>query len=147
MLRHMTEQTRTLDTIVAFARANPLGVVATVAPDGAPEAALIDLITHANGTITFLAHRSARKLVNLASEGRVAIVVGTEGPVTVQIEGYARVVEGEERALWAGRTADVQPAAPVDREDFALIVVAPVWLRYYDGATRPPLIDEMRVSV
>ncbi len=147
MLRRMTEQIPSLDTIVAFARANPLGVVATVAPDGAPEAALIDLITLDNGTITFFAHRAARKLVNLASEGRVAVVVGTEGPVTVQLEGHARVVEGDEREAWAARTTDVQPGAPVDREDFALIVVTPLWVRYYDGSTFPPLIEELKLSV
>ncbi len=143
----MTEQTHSLDSIVAFARANPLGVVATVAPDGAPEAALIDLITLDNGTVTFLAHRAARKLVNLATEGRVAVVIGTGGPVTIQIEGHARVVEGEEREVWAKRTTDVQPGSPVDREDFALIVISPVWLRYYDGSTRPPAIEEMKLSV
>ncbi len=147
MLRCMDEKTISLDAIVAFARANPLGVVATVTPDGAPEAALIDLIAHDNGTITFLAHRSARKLTNLASESRVAVVIGTEGPVTVQIEGHARVVEGAERASWAARTSQVQPGAPVDREDFALIVVSPLWMRYYDGSTRPPLVEEMKVSV
>jgi len=143
----MTVQKLSLDGIVAFARANPLGVVATVGPDGTPEAALVDLITLDNGTVVFLAHRKARKVANLTSEGRVAMVIGTEGPVTLQVEGHARVVEGEEREAWAARTSAVHPGAHVDRDDFALIVVVPLWLRYYDSSARPPYIEEIKLSV
>lgn len=84
-----------------FIRASGQGVVATVAPGGAPEAALMDLAVMPDLTLVFETTNQTRKFANLAANPRIAVVVGWEGGETLQLDGVAEQVEG--RALEEAR--------------------------------------------
>jgi general stress protein 26 len=129
-------------SISAFVRREGRGVVATVTPEGYPEAALVGLGSLVDGTLIFNSNREARKIRNLARNDRVAVVVGVAGEVTVQFEGIATITRDEERDAY-GREYDRQfPGSRALDPDFAVVVVRPSWLRVYDTATVPVSISE-----
>jgi hypothetical protein len=76
--------------LVAFLRQHRLAVEATVAPDGAPQAAVVGFAVSAELEIVFDTLDSTRKLRNLRADARVALVVGWDQEITAQIEGLVR---------------------------------------------------------
>ncbi len=117
-----------------FVRRRGLAVVATRAPDGSPEAALVGVTATDRGEIVFDTSRTSRKCRNLQHFPRVAVVVGWNDEVTVQCEGDAVVLSGAERERClraylarfpdgAGRAAD---------PDIVHVSVRPVWVRRSD---------------
>jgi pyridoxine/pyridoxamine 5'-phosphate oxidase len=118
---------------VEFVRAAKLGVVATVDAEGHPEAALVDLAVTEIGEVLFDTKATARKVVNIGRNQRVALVVGWADKVSVQAEGNAEVLSGAEREKY-GRIHQEQVAkSRAFREDFTLVKVVPTWLRYHDA--------------
>ncbi|MDF3283735.1 pyridoxamine 5'-phosphate oxidase family protein [Gordonia sp. N1V] len=119
---------------IAFIRSHPLGVVATVSPDGAPEAALVGIAVTDSAEIVFDTSRSSRKFANLAADSRVALVVGTTEEITVQCEGRADIPHGEA----AQRCRDAYFAQyPDGRQraadpDIVHVRVRPQWVRCAD---------------
>jgi general stress protein 26 len=134
-----------LASVVAFAAAHDVAVVATVAPDGRPEAALVGIAALADGTLVFDAPDDARKVVNLRRTPHAAVVIGTEGEVSVQLEGPAAVAEGEERerlgAAYEARFPGSRALAP----GFVVVAVRPEWVRVYDASVSPARVSEARL--
>lgn len=125
----MSNDKLTKAEFVDFVRAHRYGVVATVDRRGDPEAAVVDLVITDAGVLLFASKKSARKVRNLASNDRVAMVVGAE-PVSLQIEGSAELLVGAERE---GPAADYQehlPHRPLLTDDYALHRVQPDFVRY-----------------
>ena len=129
--------------VAAFARAERLVVVSTASADGTPEAALVDIAADDEGAFFFTAHNIARKLGNLRANPRAAMVIGTTGDVSLQLEGPAHVAEGEEKAYLVEAFMAHYPTSVAGREDFEMVVIRPTWVRHYDASTRPPTIAEV----
>ena len=83
--------------LVEFVQARRLAVVATVGAAGEPQAALVGLGATELGELVFDTSMDSRKFGNVTRDGRVAVVVGWEDEVTVQIGGLADVPAGEDR--------------------------------------------------
>jgi PPOX class probable F420-dependent enzyme len=132
------------DQLVRFLRGHRLAVQASVAPDGAPEAAVVGVAVSDELEIVFDTLETTRKYHNLRADPRIALVIGWD-EVTVQIEGVAdfptgqdldRVREcylvaypdGRERLTWPGITH---------------VRVRPTWVRYSDYTQDPPRIVEL----
>ena len=130
--------------VAAFARLERLVVVSTVTPSGTPEAALVDIAADDEGTFFFNAYKTARKLDNLRANPRAAMVIGTRGDVSLQLEGPAYVAVGEERDYFAAAHVAHYPASRAEDQDFEMIVIRPQWVRHYDASTRPPTVVEAR---
>jgi PPOX class probable F420-dependent enzyme len=130
--------------LVRFLRGHRLAVQASVAPDGAPEAAVVGVAVSDELEIVFDTLETTRKYHNLRADPRIALVIGWD-EVTVQIEGVAdfptgqdldRVREcylvaypdGRERLTWPGITH---------------VRVRPTWVRYSDYTQDPPRIVEL----
>ena len=128
--------------IAAFVREEGRAVVATVAPNCEPEAALVGITALDDGTLIFNVLPWARKLANLEVNGRVAVVVGAAGPVSVQLEGPAVITEGTEAELYAAEFERLMPGSKSRYEGYEVVVVRPEWLRVYDVSHRPPLVIE-----
>ena len=79
-----------------FIRKRGFGVLSTVSPSGAPEAALVNLAVTPELELIFHALRTTRKCANLEGETRVAVVIGWDGEETLQYEGVAAEVEEHE---------------------------------------------------
>ena len=131
-------------SIARFVAAAGCGVVATVSPDGSPEAALVGVAALEDGTLIFNTPDAARKVANLRANSRVAVVIGTAGDVSVQVEGDAFIVEDEERQYY-GRAYDRRfPGSRALADGFLVIVVRPDWVRVYDAGQRPAVVREAR---
>lgn len=128
--------------IAAFVRQEGRAIVATVTPEGEPEAALVGITALDDGTLIFNVLPWARKLVNLRANTRVAVVVGTVGPVSVQFEGSAVVTEGESAGRYAEEFERLMPGSKSRYEGYEVVVVRPDWLRVYDVSHKPPLVVE-----
>lgn len=119
---------------IDFIRRQRLAVIATVTADGAPEAALMGIAMTSDERIVFDTFTTTRKYANLRARNTVALVVGWDDEVTVQIEGIAEEPTGEDLE----RCKDAYFAAyPEGREraswpDIAYLAVRITWMRYCD---------------
>ena len=132
--------------LVAVLRNYNLPIQASVAPTGAPQAAVVGFAVTDALEIIFDTVASSRKYRNLRADPRVALVIGWEHEITVQIEGVAGVPVGDElervRACYL-------VAYPDGRERLAWpgithFRVRPTWVRYSDFTQNPPRIVELR---
>jgi general stress protein 26 len=128
----------------AFVRAQGRAVVATVAPSGAPEAALVGMAALDDGTLIFDASDDSRKIHNLRENAHVAVVAGTEGDVTVQVEGVATIASGASRERHGAAYNEQLPGSRALDQGFAVVVVRPEWVRVYDATGRPASVTEAR---
>jgi pyridoxine/pyridoxamine 5'-phosphate oxidase len=132
-----------LEEVFDIVRRKRLAVVSTVHDSGAPEAALVGFALTERDEVVFDTLGSSRKAVNIVRRPAVALVIGWENDISIQIEGDARRPQGDDLAYakaayfrdWPdGRARENWP-------DIAYIVVKPRWMRYanYAGA---PVIEE-----
>ncbi len=131
-----------LASVIAFAARHDVAVVATVTPEGWPEAALVGIAALADGTLVFDAPDDARKVENLRRTPRAAVVIGTEGEVSVQLEGPAAVAEGEERERLGAAYEARFPGSRALLPGFVVVAVRPDWVRVYDASVSPARVSE-----
>jgi len=131
--------------LLAFLRAQPWAVEATVHPDGGPQAAVIGVAVTDELELVFDTQATSRKAQNLAREPRIALVIGWDDAVTVQLEGVATIVTGAERdraqAAYLARFAD--GAERARDPGIVYVRVRPTWLRHSDFRNAPPVITEL----
>jgi pyridoxine/pyridoxamine 5'-phosphate oxidase len=122
------------DEFVDFVRDRGLAVVASTGPKGTPQAALVGVAATDLGELVFDTTDSSRKYANIAREPEVAVVVGWDDEVTVQCEGRADILEGDElercRAFYFEQYPDGRERA--SWPGIAYIRIRPRWLRYSD---------------
>ena len=120
--------------LVAFVRERGLAVVATRGPDGSPQAALVGMAATDRGELIFDTTTSSRKFANIERDPQVAVVIGWDDEVTVQVEGAADVLRGEDRdrglAAYFQQYPDGRQRA--ESADIAHLRITPAWLRYSD---------------
>jgi pyridoxine/pyridoxamine 5'-phosphate oxidase len=131
--------------LVAVLRNYTLAIQASVAPPGAPQAAVVGFAVTDTLEIIFDTVATSRKYRNLRDDPRVALVIGWEDEITVQIEGVADVPVGDELERMR---ACYFVAYPDGRERLAWpgithFRVRPTWLRYSDFTQNPPRIVEL----
>jgi pyridoxine/pyridoxamine 5'-phosphate oxidase len=132
------------NTLVQFIRERGLGVVSTISPAGAPEAALVNLAVTDDLELVFYTLQDARKCVNLRRNRRIAIVIGWEDERTLQVEGLADEPHGGE----LDRLKDMYSAArPNARAQMAWpgltwFRVRPKWVRLSNYG-HPWSVEEM----
>jgi general stress protein 26 len=131
--------------VVAFLSGEQLGVLSTARKSGQPESSLMGFAVTPDLEIIFDTVRSSRKYPILKENPRVAWVIGCTTEVTVQYEGEAKQLEGEELAkykkVYFAKFTDGQA-----RESWAGItyfVVRPKWVRYCDYNPGSRRIEEM----
>jgi len=127
--------------LVTTVRREQRGVLATTAANGAPEAALVGLAALDDGTLVLNAPASARKTANIRRQPRVALVIGAGPARSLQLEGVAEVLDGDDRIRFAA-AYDVQfPGSRSLAEGFVVIAVRPQWIRDYDVEREPHAIE------
>jgi pyridoxine/pyridoxamine 5'-phosphate oxidase len=121
------------------------GVMSSVAASGVPQSALVGIAVTPKLEIIFDTLSSSRKYRNLIRYPACSFVVGWNGEQTVQFEGTARELLGEQRtrylevyfAVWPEcRSHLAWPAT-------AYFLVKPTWIRFSDYDQSPPLIEEV----
>ncbi len=129
-----------VEEVFQFMNRERLAVLATAREDGRPESALMGFAVTPELEIVFDTVKSSRKYPILKKNPAVAWVIGCTTEVTVQYEGVAQELEGEELAKYKKTYFATFPDGPA-RESWPGItyfVVRPTWLRYcnYDPGKR-----------
>ena len=139
------------EALLAFMRSERYAVQASVAKDGAAQAAVVGIAVSDSFEIVFDASSSSRKAINLQRNRAIAFVIGgtRDGDErTVQYEGIATFPTGDE--LQRARELYFS-VFPDGRERLAWpglihIRVTPVWIRYSNFSAQPPEIVEFRAD-
>ena len=133
-----------LDEVYRFIDGEKLAVLATVGENGAPEAALMGVAATPVLELIFDTVKSSRKYPNLKKNPRVAWVIGCTTEVTVQYEGVAEELAGEELTKYK-KTYFAKFTDGPERESWPGItyfVVRPKWVRYCDYNPKARRIEE-----
>jgi general stress protein 26 len=131
--------------LVQFLRRYKLAVQASVAPGGAPQAAVVGFAVSDDLEIVFDTMETTRKYRNLRADPRIALAIGWDDEVTAQIEGVADFPAGDELE----RVRECYFVAYPDGRDrlawpgITHVRVHPTWIRYSDFTKDPPHIVEM----
>jgi len=135
-----------VEEVFEFMNRESLAVLATVGENGHPEAALMGFAVTPELEIIFDTVKSSRKYPNLKKNARVAWVIGCTTEVTVQYEGIAEELEGEELAnyqkTYFAKFADGR--ARLSWPGITYFVVRPKWVRYCDYNPGTRRIEEKR---
>jgi hypothetical protein len=137
--------TLTKAALVEFIRRHRHGVEASLAANGAPEAALVSLLVNEDLELFFDSFDSTRKVANLRRDPRIALVIGgcTPGDErTVQYEGVVDLPTGAELEHFKRDYFAVHPDGQ-RRSGLAGITyfrVRPAWIRYNNLNVAPPEI-------
>lgn len=134
---------------LTFLRANEYGVVATIAENGAPQAATITYLIDDDFTIYFATRRTTRKYKNLEHANTIAMVVGA-GPaaISVQLQGTTQVIEGEEREKTMERFLMKHESyyrifLRMPGYDFAVFKITPTWIRFFNIEEKEEMFREV----
>jgi hypothetical protein len=135
-----------IEEVYRFMNGERLAVLSTVSVEEQPEAALVGFAVTPELELIFDTVKESRKYPNLKSNPRMAWVIGCTTEVSVQYEGVAEELDGEELAKYK-KTYFAKFLDGPARERWPGItyfVVRPKWVRFcdYNPATRR--IEEMR---
>ncbi len=136
----------TREALYAFIRRHRWAVVASVNESGLPQAAVVGIVVTPKLELIFDTIGTTRKSRNLRRTGRIAMVIGWDQAITVQLDGVADEPAGAElaecKALYLAQFPD-----GVEREswpDITYFRIRPEWVRYSDFNPSPAQISEVR---
>lgn len=135
-----------VEEVFQFMKSDRLGVLATVGEGQKPEAALMGYAVTPDMEIIFDTVKTSRKYPNLKKNPRVAWVLGCSSEITVQYEGVAEELDGEQLAKYKKIYFTTFPDGP-DRQGWPGItyfVVRPKWVRYCDYHPSRRRIEEQQ---
>ncbi len=134
------------ESFVSYVRSRRSGVLASLGPDGGPQAAYLAVTATDAGEVVLDARASSRKVANLSRDPRVALTVGGADGTTLQLQGVADVPVGADRERCAAAYAATFPQFATSLDDPGIVVVrvAVTWARYgdfRDDASRTVEVD------
>jgi PPOX class probable F420-dependent enzyme len=119
--------------LIDFVRQHPWGVVASLGPDGQPQAALVGIAATDRGEVVFDSAPTARKVDNIRRDARVAIVVIAHDEITLQCEGDADLPADDDQERCMDAYLGVYPEGRQRAADGAVLIrVRPRWARIAD---------------
>lgn len=134
--------------IYDFIHKHKIAVLATVDKSGQPEAAVVEFGDTEDLEIIFdtLAEPNYRKYNNLQKNPSVAFVIGWEDDITVQYEGQAREIKGQDIDKYKEIFFQKNPKAKKwdSSPEIKYFLVKPKWVRYSDYDGKPYKIVELK---
>jgi general stress protein 26 len=126
----------TADFVYRFIRQHQLAVISTVSPELKPEAALIGIAVSEKLELIFDTVKSSRKFQNILHNPAVALVVGWDNEITVQIEGTATLLTDTTadinlKEIYFNTFEGARERADT-REGLVHFRIIPTWIRYSD---------------
>jgi general stress protein 26 len=138
----------TKDFIYEFIKKQNLAVISTLSKENKPEAALIGFAISKDLEIVFDTVKTSRKYKNLLQNPFVTVVIGWDNETTVQYEGVAAELSGEEADYYKEIYFEVYRDGRERAETWPHIIhfkITPTWIRY-SNYNEPVVIEEMRFS-
>lgn len=132
------------EDVLKFIKAQNLAVVATVNPQGKPQASVVEFAELDDLTIIIDLLKTSRKYKNLQTNKNLAIVIGWDNDITVQIDGKAHELSGGEleHAQKAYFVKNPRAKKWANKPDIAYFALKPYWIRYTDLNQTPWLVKE-----
>lgn len=132
--------------ILQFINSHSLMVISTLSSSGTPESAVVGFGETENFELIFGTDIKTRKAQNIVNNGNVSVVIGWDGDGTLQYEGVARKLEGEEADRYSEIYFEKVPKSRrhKDVEGEIYFLITPTWLRYTEVAYEPWRIAELR---
>ncbi len=124
-----------------------LAVISTSTYDHHTEAALVGFAISSDLEIVFDTVKTSRKYKNLLQNPYVAVVIGWDNETTVQYEGLATELTGEDAERLKEIYFEVYKDGRKRAETWPHIVhfkITPTWLRY-SNFNEPVVIEEMKL--
>ena len=133
--------------VLDFVKKRKFAVLSTVTPEGLPEAALIEFGETDELELIFETMATYRKYTNLQLNNRVALVIGWEEAITVQYEGIAHELSGEELKKYQQYFYKKNPRAErwEEHPGSRVFKVVPTWIKYGDFGVDPWQIHEINL--
>jgi uncharacterized protein YhbP (UPF0306 family) len=127
------------EQVLAFIKKQELAVISSINEKGQPEAAVIGFGETDDFELIFGTSNLSRKYKNIIANPKVALVIGWDEGITVQYEGEASELEGEELETFKNVYFTKNPDARKYEEepDEAYFKVSPTWVRYTDLNQEP----------
>jgi len=133
-----------LQGVQRFLSGHRYGVVSSISSAGTPQSALVGIAVTSELEVIFDTVKTSRKYANLTQRPSCSFVIGWEGEQTVQFEGIAAVILGNELSPYQEQYFSVWPDGKdhLSWPGITYFVVRPSWIRYSDYGVNPPLIQE-----
>ena len=125
----------TKEFVYNFIRQYNLAVISTLSKDNKPEAALVGFAVSRDLEIVFDTVKTSRKYKNLLQNPSVAVVIGWDNETTVQYEGTATELRGDNAAYYKEIYFEVYKDGRERAKTWPHIVhfkITPKWIRYSD---------------
>lgn len=125
--------------VLKFIKRQKLAVIATVGHQNKPEAAVLEFGQTNKLELIFDALESSRKVQNIRQNNGVAFVIGWDEDITVQYEGEAFELAGEELAIYKKLYWQKNPGAQKWEKvpGIKFFKVVSKWIRYSDLNKQP----------
>ncbi len=132
--------------ILDFIKKNKLAVLATVG-EAAPESSVLEFGETDDLKIILDLFTSSRKYKNMKVNPNVSLVIGWDENITIQYEGIAEELSGEEKNKYQNEYWKKNPEAKrwADQKGIAYFKVTPKWIRYSDLNSHPWEIFEVEL--
>ncbi len=131
--------------ILDFIKRHELAVISTIHPDNTPQSAVVGFGESGDLKLVFGTSNTSRKYRNLQANAQVSVVIGGDKGQTVQYEGTAKEVTGDEaehfKQLYFAKTPSSRKYE--DLPDERYFVITPAWIRYTDLTQEPWHIVEL----
>ena len=136
----------TKEFIFNFIKQHILAIISTATANGNPEAALVGFAISHDLEIVFDTVKTSRKYKNLMKNPAVAVVIGWDNETTLQYEGIATELSGDEADHYKEIYFEVYPDGRERTKTWPDIVhfkITPNWIKY-SNFNEPVMIEEMR---
>ena len=130
-----------------FIKKQKLVVISTVDKNNKPESAVLEFGETDNLEIIFDTYNSSKKYKNLQINKHVSFVIGWDENITVQYEGIAEELTGEQKKKFQKIYWIKNPKAKrwATREGVVYFKTTPRWIRYSDLNEHPWKILEIKL--
>ncbi len=131
--------------ILDFIRRHKLAVLSTVSPEHTSESAALEFGETDKLELIFDCFETAKKYQNLLANKNVSIVIGWDNDITVQYEGEAHELIGDEKEKYQELYWQKNPKARrwAAQKGIRYFKIMPKWIRYSDLNKKPWEIIEV----
>jgi general stress protein 26 len=128
-----------------FIKKHKIAVISTVNSGNQPESAVLEFGETHDLELIFDTHTSSRKFKNIQKHPNVSFVIGWDENITVQYQGVAKEVTGDQAKKYKEAYWSKNPEAErwEEREGITYFKVEPKWIRYSDLNEHPWHIFEI----
>jgi len=134
--------------VLDFIKSKRLAVLSTLGTHGFPEAAVVGISELEDLSLIFGTFNTFRKYKNIKTNPRVALVIGWDNHITLQYEGIATELTGDEKKkaeqVHIHKLPNSQKFAELPEQCY--FKVKPTWIRYTDYSNESVYVDVFEIT-